>query len=523
MGALRRTTRRADERGTVMILAVGGVVLAMISAALAVDLGRLAQDKRFDQKAADMAALDASRDLTRACARAKATVTANGFDAANLVCSDPATNPDADVVIGRWSSGAFVADSTGNAVQVTARSEFRPAFPFVGGVDGTKADAVATSAPEAAFSVGSTLASVNTQESFLDPVIGSMLGVSMSAVSYDGLVGGNVTLAELITELSATYSVGNVNELLDAEVKVSDLLTATANALNNKGGAANLAAAVELNKFAAGIPAVKKVTLGSLLTVAQPDSDAALGTSVNVFQLVTGSAQVANGSNFVSVPGLTASVPGVSSFTVSLKVIEPAKTARGPVGVKAAQSQFVLRVVLNLLPILGNAVTTTVDYTMGDAEAELTAIGCTAPPSITVDAGTSAATINETLAVALLGSLNGTGSVAGAPTTSLTFAHPSQFVPPVGPSPAFSRHIGVAKVGLTPTTLTVSGGSGLLGIVGGLAQPVVRTALTTLDTALVPTLKPVLQVLGLDLAAADVSAIDIYPPPPACGQPHLVG
>lgn len=527
MGAVRRKTRRTDERGAVMILAVGGVVLAMISAALAVDLGRLAQDKRFDQKVADLAALDASRDLTQACARAKDSVLRNTDPLVNpieLVCSDPANNADDDVVIGLWSSEEFVADPTGNVVQVTARSGFTPAFPFVGTAESTEADAVASSTPEAEFSVGSTLANVNTQKSFLDPVLGSMLGVSMSAVSYSGLVGGNVTLLELITELSGTYSVGTVSELLDTEVTVSDLLTASANALNNKGGAANLAAAVELNKFAAGISSVKKVKLGQLLTVSQPDTDAALGTSVNIFQLVTGSAQVANGSSFVNVPGLTATVPGVSSFTVSLKVIKPAETARGPVGTKAGQSQFVLRLVLNLLPILGNAVTATVDYTMGSAEAELMDISCsTTPPSITVNAGTSAAAINETLAVVLLGSLTATGSVAGAPRIPLDFAYPTQFVPPVGPSPAFSRRVGVATVGLAPTTLTLSGGSGLLGLVGGLAQPVVRAALSTLDNLLIPTLKPVLQVLGLDLAAADVSALAIYPPPPSCGQPRLVG
>ena len=46
-----------------LILAAFGLMLAMIASALSIDLGRLAQDKRNDQKVADIAALDAVRAL----------------------------------------------------------------------------------------------------------------------------------------------------------------------------------------------------------------------------------------------------------------------------------------------------------------------------------------------------------------------------------------------------------------------------------------------------------------------------
>ncbi len=88
--------------------------------------------------------------------------------------------------------------------------------------------------------------------------------------------------------------------------------------------------------------------------------------------------------------------------------------------------------------------------------------------------------------------------------------YPNQFLPPVGPSPPFSYHVGVANVGLAPIFppgLQLSG-TGALGLLIGLVEPVLETVVTTLDSALVPTLGPILSVLGLDLAGADFSAVE---------------
>ena len=52
-----------DEKGAILVLSIVGVVLAMIFSAMAVDLGFTAQEARRNQKVADLAALDAVRDL----------------------------------------------------------------------------------------------------------------------------------------------------------------------------------------------------------------------------------------------------------------------------------------------------------------------------------------------------------------------------------------------------------------------------------------------------------------------------
>jgi uncharacterized membrane protein len=60
-GGAGRGGRRREERGAVLVLATVGVVIATIAAALAIDLGFLAQEARRNQKVADLAALDAAR------------------------------------------------------------------------------------------------------------------------------------------------------------------------------------------------------------------------------------------------------------------------------------------------------------------------------------------------------------------------------------------------------------------------------------------------------------------------------
>ena len=77
------STRREgqpDEKGAILVLAAVGLVVAMIAAGLAVDIGRLASFARTDQKVADLAALDAVRVLpTNPTAAAAASAARNGF------------------------------------------------------------------------------------------------------------------------------------------------------------------------------------------------------------------------------------------------------------------------------------------------------------------------------------------------------------------------------------------------------------------------------------------------------------
>lgn len=512
------------ERGSILIMSAVGMVVAVISAALAIDIGFLAHETRVDQKVADLAAIDSVRSLPAdPTSAAQQSATRNGFPWAGtgygLVVEWAPTKA------GPWSILATDL-ATAAVVRVSATSPHKNFFPFVAGGQSKTRSAVAGKQAEAAFSVGSTLASLDTQSSALDSVLGGMLGltaVQMSAVGYDGLATGNVALSALQTKLLAMgLDVGTPTKLLSTSVKVSQLFTAAAQVLSGQGAAGSTALAQLNNIPIASISGSKTVNLGKLVSLGAPGSSSALDTTLNVFELVSGSAQVANGTNFVSVPGINILVPGVANVSVALSVIEPAQTARGPVGTVAKNSQVVLRLQLALLPVIG-AATVIIDFSAAAATATLAAIECgAAPPYITLAAATSGATVGGDTAL-FLGTITATGSLVNTTSTNLQFNYPTQFRPPVGPTPPYSQHVGVATLDLTLATVHVTGTGA--GVVVALAlDPLLPLVLSTVSPILQTALQPVLQALGLDLAGADVSAIGIYDPPPACtgSRPGLV-
>ena len=311
-----------------LILAAVGLVLAMIFAALAIDIGFLAADKRTDQKFADLAALDASRDLTNIHTLADASVARNYVGQRDAI---PTTLAE---LVAPDGTGNYVPSATGRFVRVTVTSPRKPFFPFVSGTTRTvKAVAVAGSEPFAQFSVGSTLASVDTQKGALDQILGPMLGgVNLSAVSYSGLASGDVTLKALQTKLLAMgYDVGTTDKLLNTGLDVADLLTATGQVLTADG---EFVAATEINDIPINlIPNLDLVTIGDLVRLSQPGDASALDTSINAFQLVTAAAEVANGNNFINVPGVNCGglVASVISCAISFHVVEgPGSASSGP-------------------------------------------------------------------------------------------------------------------------------------------------------------------------------------------------
>lgn len=77
------TTKRATERGQVLVLFAGGLFTLLVIAALAFDVGMVLVERRDEQNAADAAALAGARyvltDTTQATAAARQIATANGF------------------------------------------------------------------------------------------------------------------------------------------------------------------------------------------------------------------------------------------------------------------------------------------------------------------------------------------------------------------------------------------------------------------------------------------------------------
>lgn len=496
-----------NERGSILIMSTVGLVLAIIAAALAVDLGRIAQERRSDQRVADLAALDAARDLANTDALAHASADRNNF---------PWSKPGYSLTTAVGSldaSRVFHAGVGSSAVEVTVKSPIKNTF--VSGSRTITTRAVATVENQGEFSIGSSLASLDPSKNVLNQLVGQWIQASgpVNVLSYDGLASTNVTLGALQQQLlAAGLDVGSVDKLLNTSLTMRQLLQASANAL----GPGNPAVAADLNGLALAANGGGTIKLGDLITVAQGSDEAALAGSVNVFRLVTGSAAVANGTNTVNVPSMNVSIPGVGGVTVSLKVTELPKTYIGPVSSPtphAQTSQVELTVTPNIdLNLAGVAhITGALPISVNAAKAigNLTAVTCGAGSGITVEATTgaatetAAATVNiSTLVLPSVPVLNLglTSNVGSSGPTPLTFSYPSGFNAP-------GQHVGSTTAGLG-SLLTANSPNPLVNTVLNQVLAGLRPVLDKVDSQIV---RPVLQAAGADVGTADVIALPIQP------------
>ena len=524
-----------DERGAILIMSTIGVVVAVIATALSVDLGRLAQERRRDQKVADLAALDAVRDVPNRQARAETSAARNSFP----------TGPGYSVVAdpGKLVGGSFVPDPAGDVVRVTVTSPFDNAF--VPGSRTVSATALAKVREDAGFSIGSSVArvdgSVNAplMNRVLEPLIGASAGsLTLNAVSYQGLSAGTVRLGDVAGELGF----GTVDELLAADVKLKDLVRAVATVLGNNGDVL----AVQVNQIADRTSSSLTLTLGDMIKVTQGAEGSAAGAMVNVLQLISGSAQVANKGNFLTSSGI-ANVPvtGVGSLgtTMNLKVIEPPQVYIGPEGgsVSTSQVEVTFRPVLDvpLTTLLGGVLKATgempVKVVSGGATGTMADIRCTAPnQGITVGVDTESVSTSVgsdvTLRVISTGLLAGTVNVRGnatgadAPPTDLSFAWAGEFWPPA-PSkttPGSPVNMNMATTSTGNVTLNIGGLLPVTVSAAVAAQAVLDASVPLLNQLKLRAAGQELAALGIAVGIADVTALRDAFDPTGCGVPGLV-
>ncbi|MGH9009958.1 MAG: pilus assembly protein TadG-related protein, partial [Acidimicrobiia bacterium] len=335
----RSTGTHDRERGAVIIVAAVAMTVVMASAALAIDVGRLALTKRELQAVADLSSLDAVRALGDLAGEAgglsiEAYATKLAREAALRNGFDPdVSGHTLDVAVGTFDrdTATFVVttdETLRNAVRVTAGTSIDWAFtPGHGSVSAT---AVAMVGEEAGVAVGSFLARLDTHKSaVLNGLLTGLLGgsVTLDLVSYQGVAAATVELGALGSALGFTG--GSVNELLATEVTLRELLAATATALTAQGDSVSLTAATPVSTLAAATNPALRLRLGDLLEVAEGSGTAALAAELNVLQLVAMSAQVADGDHFLSAT-MPVAIPGVTSTSLDLALIEAPRIAIGP-------------------------------------------------------------------------------------------------------------------------------------------------------------------------------------------------
>lgn len=349
-----RSRAVADQKGSISILAALTLTLCLVASAFAVDLGSLYVECRTMQGAVDLAAMAAATDLEHARSAAVATLRANGMSDGQAI----------DVVTGRYERNPalppdrrFVANATpANAARVTLRRSGTLHFAksFTREPVSLRVEGMATNTAQAIFSVGSRLAAV--RDGLPNQLLSSLLGgsVNLSVMDYDALLSGSIKVFDLFPALASELNLqaGTYNDVLISNATLAQILNAAASVADHDGNA-RLGAALRTLKgqSSAGqfsLPLSRVIDLGPLSQLAIGEPAPGLDAGLNVLDLVTSSAAVANGRHQVAL-NLGASVPGLAKVTVDLAIGEPAQVSSW---VSVGQKGSVVRTVQKRLRVV---------------------------------------------------------------------------------------------------------------------------------------------------------------------------
>lgn len=566
------STARRDRGATLPIVALLLPVL-MLMTAFAVDLGQQRADRRSMQAAADVIALDMGRlinsrtlrelDADHAATQVALTASAsrNGLTNATVTSTSGPRVTKLEWGTINASTRAFqpmlpsgptdaLWDVIPEAVRITTTDTTTYQFRPGSGTVTRQAVAAPGGTPYAGFTVGSRLASLDTEQSrLLNFVLSGLFdslrgpaappsGINLSLLDYQGLAGASVTLSEIAVQLG----VASPDLLLGTSVALADFYVATAEVLRLRG---NTVGANVLELLALQVDASLQLPIGDLLDVAVGAEEAAVGAGLDVFGLVTSSLFLLNGDRTIDVPNLDVAIPGLLDLGLSLHVIEQPRWVFGPVGTWRSTSQIGVeltpRVTLPLNIALAEArvdLSLPITLTVGGARAELTAIDCASPRSI--ELAMNAVPISTTVGVDLevfarllfipvpLLTVRGTiGPVQSMSSAVVSqFAYTGDFLAPIGTGTM--RAAPPTDLGLG--SLISLGGLQNLQVdvlelplgwaVSGLLTPVVSLVNPLLGLIESVVLRPLLNALGLQLGGGDMGALDLVCPQ---DQVQLVG
>ncbi|WP_341772551.1 pilus assembly protein TadG-related protein [Burkholderia latens] len=327
------------QRGSIAIMAAIWVLVAIVVLGV-IDVANLYLQKRDLQRVADLAALAAVQPMTSdptgclADAKNNVTTSANINDkgyaftliSATATASPTAGNDQIAVTCGKWdSSTAYMtpAPAAANAAQVTAYRQVNYFFlGLLNQLSGRRTIISATATARAAaidtFSVGSTLANLNSASSaILDPLLTGLLGASaninVGLANYQALAAANVTLGQLANVATQLGTAGmsapaSVGKLLGLDLTVSDILNLAATAVGSNTTAGAVLTVLK-NSVGASVNA-NKIALGSLLQYSGSNPEAAANASINVLQLLVTTAQIGAYNSALTVSVGQANCPG---------------------------------------------------------------------------------------------------------------------------------------------------------------------------------------------------------------------
>jgi uncharacterized membrane protein len=381
-----------NQEGGVAIIAAAALTGGVGLAAMAVDLGSVYLQARRLQGVADLAALAAAGDISRAQAAADATVEINPIGGAVT----------AEVARGRYDASAaggpdkrFTASELEpDAARVVLKGEAN--LYFAQALLGKKSipirrQATATRADLASFSIGTRLASLDAgvANALLSGLTGSK--VSLSVMDYDALAQADVDLFTYLDALDTKLGVNaaSYDDLLATDVKTGKALSVLADVLNAAGESRAASAATVLASATASSESVKLSTLVDLGPYGRQDHVAggpSAGIGTDAMQLANAMLMLSNGARQVQLD-LGTAIPGLADVDAWLAIGEPMNnspymtvTQDKSVVIRTAQTRLYVEAKLLGSGILGGLAQVKVPLLveLASGEAKLAALDCKA-------------------------------------------------------------------------------------------------------------------------------------------------
>ena len=383
------------ERGSIAVMGAIIAVCGIGALAVGVDSIALYFQRRKAQGAVDLAAIAAARDIARAEDAAAAAIGDNGIPSVRSIA----------VTRGHYVADAavpaalrFVANQTPfNAVQVRLANDaplyFGRSLVRASSLE-VQTQATAVSTAEAAFSIGSRLASLNG--GVLNAILGAALGgnVSLTAMDYDNLAHFNVDLFRFSNALAtkAGGNIGTYGELAASQVSVGKVLDALISLAQAEPGSAATQLSLttlknQANAASVTIPAGQLISFGPSGYLGIGEGGSGLSARASALSIVNAAAGIANGQHQAEV-GADISLPGIASIQLGVTVGERPQSTPwvmiGESGAAAYTAQTRIRLIVSaggsgVLSVATIKLPIYIDVASG--KAELTDITCGENPA----------------------------------------------------------------------------------------------------------------------------------------------
>ena len=339
----------AERSGSVALMFVIFLPIAILCLGLGVDLMMLFTERRKAQGIVDIAAIIAAQSSSDPERAAREILAVNGYDTITTVEMGRLEGEDYEKAVSTKTeieviAGRYVPDPDKNFKQRFApgqtpynaarvRMKKKGQYYFVDHfIDAPMVEVSATASRQAlaAFSVGSRLVTID--DGVLNDLLGALIGanVELSVLDYQGLMNADIEVFEFIDALASEMKIeaGTYEDVLKSDPTLSDVM----NAMLDVSGSGPVTAALEgllsyVDGLAGNVDLQKVIDLGpaGVVSLGEP-----MGTGfpayVRAFDLVFANAVVADGERLVHLD-LSASAPGLASFTAALEIGEPMKSS----------------------------------------------------------------------------------------------------------------------------------------------------------------------------------------------------